>query len=139
MVRLMRTPRVMRSQPLAYSGRAASEPMVSQAYPGSEAEGEGASQRHAAQVHAASQPYAESQSHDDTPQPQGAPGKRQGWRGKGKGSDEGRPLSYAEALGRYTPQQKPPFGNGVAASRPGEAKGESQSGSSPAIRPRRDD
>lgn len=92
MVRLMRTPRVTRSQPLAYSGRAASEPVVSQAYPGGEAEG-----------------------------------------------DEGRPLSYAEALGRYTPQQKPPFGNGVAASRPGKAKGESQSGTSPAIRPRRDD
>lgn len=122
MVRLMRTPRVTRSQPLAHAGRAASEPMVSQATPGSEAVGEGVSQ-----------------SHDDAPQPQGALGKRQGWRGKGKGGDEGRPLSYAEALGRYTPQQKPPFGNGVAASRPKEAKGESQSGSSPAIRPRRDD
>ncbi|MBS4155115.1 hypothetical protein [Cobetia sp. MC34] len=139
MVRLMRTPRVTRSQPLAYSGRAASEPVVSQAYPGGEAEGAGASQPYATRSHAASQPYAESQSHDDAAQPQGAPGKRQGWRGKSKGSDEGRPLSYAEALGRYTPQQKPPFGNGVAASRPGEAKGESQSGSSPAIRPRRDD
>ena len=140
MVRLMRTPRVTRSQPLAHSARAASEPVVSQASPSSEAEGEEGGQHHVgARSHATSQAYAESQSHDDASRPRGAAGKRQGWRGKGKGSDEGRPLSYAEALGRYTPQQKPPFGNGVATSRPGEAKGESQSGPSSAIRPGRDD
>lgn len=106
LVRMMRQPRAARPQPLSHPGRAVAEPSMSQV---SLTEDAGP---------APFQPVS---------QVQDASGKRQGWRGKGRAGDEGRPLSYAEALGRYAPQHKPPSGNGVATSRPEAGKRESRS------------